>query len=241
MYHPVTTTAPRRPDGRRLPFDRDAATDALPLLAGLAPFAVLIGVATTHGRDGAAAGLTGGPLLYGGSSQLTALSLLHSGSTVAGAVTAIALINARLLAYSAALAPFFAGQPRWFRWFAPHFIIEPTYALTMARDEPDLADPRRFRSYWLTASTVVGVAWCGPMVVGAAAGPVIPQVPAVTFLSVSAFLTMLAPLLNGRPAAVAAVSGAAAAVTVPAADSVRVLVAVVVGAIAGAAAERGRS
>jgi predicted branched-subunit amino acid permease len=225
-----------RPERRHLPLVRAAFIDALPLLAGIAPFALVIGVATTHGADGALAGLSGGLLLFGGSAQLTALSLLAGGTSVFGAVTAIALINARLLVYSALLAPSFAGQPGWFRWCAPHFIVEPTYALTTARN--DLADSRRFRSYWLAASAVVGVVWCGTMALGAAAGPLVPHAPAIAFLPIGAFLTMLAPLLIGRPAIVAAITAAAVAAAVPLPDDARVLVAIVAGSLAAAIAER---
>jgi predicted branched-subunit amino acid permease len=225
-----------RPQRRLAPLVRAAFTDALPVLAGIAPFALVVGVATTHGTDGVLAGLAGGPLLFGGSAQLTALSLLGNGASVFGAVAAIALINARFLVYSAVLAPAFAEQPAWFRWCAPHFIVEPTYALTNARD--DLIDPRRFRSYWLAASAVVGVAWCGTMALGAALGPLVPHAPAVTFLPIGAFLTMLAPLLVGRPAVVAAVAAVTVAVAVPLPDDARVLVAIVCGALAATVIER---
>jgi predicted branched-subunit amino acid permease len=225
-----------RSQRRRLPLARAAFTDALPVLAGIAPFALVIGVATTHGSDGVLAGLAGGPLLFGGSAQLTALSLLAGGTSVIGAVTAIALINARLLVYSAVLAPAFSGQPGWFRWCAPHFIVEPTYALTTARH--DLTDSHRFRSYWLAASAVVGVVWCGTMALGAAAGPLVPHAPAVTFLPIGAFLTMLAPLLVGRPAIVAAMVAVVVAVAVPLPDDARVLFAIVAGSVAATVIDR---
>lgn len=228
-----------RPQGRRLPLARAAFVDALPLLTGIAPFALVIGVAARNGPDGALAGLTGGPLLFGGSAQLSALSLLAHGSSVFEAVTAIALINARFLVYSAALAPAFSGQHGWFRWCAPHFIVEPTYALTMARD--DLSEPHRFRSYWLATSAVVGVAWCGTMALGAAAGPLVPHAPAVTFLPIVAFLTMLAPLLLTRTAGAAAAAAVAVAVAVPLPDDIRVLAAIVAGALAGTVMERSAS
>lgn len=221
---------------RRLPLDMAAVSDSLPLLAALAPFALVIGVATTHGVDGVAAGLSGGPLLYGGSAQLSAMQLLDGGASVLGAVAAVALINARFLVYSAALAPSFAGQPGWFRWAAPYFIVEPTFAVTAARH--DLDDPRRFRSYWMTAGVVIGVWWCGTMAVGALAGPVVPHVPAIAFLPIAAFLTMLAPQLTSRPAVVAAAAAAVVAVATPVPAAVRVLLAVVVGSLTASMTER---
>jgi len=216
--------------------DRDAVSDALPLFAALAPFALLIGVAGSQATDGAVAGWSGSVLLYGGSAQLSAMSLLDQSASMLTVIAAIALVNARFLVYSATLAPRFAGQPVWFRWGAAHFIVEPTFALTMARD--DLDEPARFRRYWLTVSTVVLIGWSGFMAVGAIAGPVIPNVPAVTFLPTTALLTMLAPMVRERPALIAAASGATAALVVPVPGAARVLVAVVAGTTVAAFVDR---
>lgn len=232
----VATAALSRSTRLTWRFDRTGVTDALPLFAALAPFALLIGVAGSRASDGAAAAWSGSVLLYGGSAQLSAMSLLDQSASMLTVVAAIALINARFLVYGATLAPRFAEQPAWFRWGAAHFIVEPTFALTMARD--DLDEPARFRRYWMTVSVVVLIGWSGFMALGAIAGPVIPIVPAVTFLPTTALLTMLAPMVRERPALVAAGAGAAAALVVPAPGATRVLVAVVVGSTAAALADR---
>jgi predicted branched-subunit amino acid permease len=222
----------------RLPWrvDRTAVTDALPLFAALAPFALLIGVAGSKSSDGAVAAWSGSVLLYGGSAQLSAMSLLDQSASMLTVVAAIALINARFLVYSATLASRFAQQPPWFRWGAAHFVVEPTFALTMARD--DLDEPARFRRYWMTVSVVVLIGWSGFMAVGAAAGPVIPTVPAVTFLPTAALLTMFVPMMKERPSLIAAGSGAVAALVVPLPGAARVLVAVVIGTAVAALADR---
>src|SRR4051812_19179897 len=261
----ATTTVLGRPGAgsRRFAVDRIAVADALPMVAGLAPFALLIGVAVGSLAGNPAAGLSGSLLLYAGSAQLSAISLLDQGASALAAVATIALVNARFLVYSAALAPHFAGQPSWFRWTMPHFIVEPSYGLVSARD--DLDDPARFRCYWMTINAVVATGWVATMTVGALVGPVVPDIAALAFLPTAAFLTMLGPALKDRPAlaagAVAAfvavgVAGARAAppprrlaagavaafvaVVVPVPGATRVLVGLVAGALAGVAAE-GRS
>jgi predicted branched-subunit amino acid permease len=224
------------PRARRRTVDRAAVTDALPMVAGLAPFALLIGVAIGDLSGNPAAGLSGSLLLYAGSAQLSAVSLLDQGASALSIVATIALVNARFLVYSAALAPHFAGQPAWFRWGAPHFIVEPSFGLVSARD--DLDDPARFRRYWLTVNAVIGTGWAGMMTVGAIVGPVVPNVAALAFLPTAAFLTMLAPALKDRPAVVAGVAAAVVTVAVPVPGATRVLIGLVAGAMAGLVAER---
>lgn len=213
----------------------DGVRDAVPMVMALAPFAVLIGVTIGTAPGNPAAGLSGSLLLYAGSAQLSAMTLLAKGSSALSVVAAIALVNARFLVYSAALAPRFAGQPRWFRWGAPHFIVEPSFGLTTARD--DLDDPARFRRYWLTINAVIATGWAGLMVVGALAGPIVPDVPAVHFLPIAAFLTMLVPAMRGRPAVVATAAAAVIAALLPGPGAVRVLTGLVAGAAAGLLAE----
>jgi len=221
---------------RQARIDSAGLSDALPMVLALAPFALLIGVASSRASDGAAQGWSGSVLLYGGSAQLSAISLLDQGASIAAVVATITLINARFLVYGATLAPAFARQPGWFRWGASHFIVEPTYALTMARD--DLTDPARFRRYWMTVSLVILTGWSGVMAVGAMAGPVVPDVPAVEFLPTGAFLSMLAPLVKERPAVLATTAAAVTAVLVPVPAAVRVLIGLAVGAGAGALMDR---
>jgi predicted branched-subunit amino acid permease len=223
---------------RRRVLDPAGLRDAFPMVAALAPFAVLIGVTIGSAPGNPAAGLSGSLLVYAGSAQLSAVTLLAHGAAALSVVATVALVNARFLVYGAALAPRFAGQPGWFRWGAAHFIVDPTYALVEARD--DLTDPARFRSYWLTINLVIATGWAGLMTVGALAGPVVPDVAAVHFLPTAAFLTMLAPGVTTRPTLVATVAAAGTAAAVPVPGAARVLVGLVAGAVAGLVAE-GRS
>src|SRR4051812_19144878 len=108
---------------------RAALRDLAPVALGLAPFAVLIGVTGVRSGVGGGTGVLSSVALLGGSAQLTALTMLADGASPLAVVAAVALVNARFLLYAAALEPAFRDQPRWFRWLAPHFVVDPTYAL----------------------------------------------------------------------------------------------------------------
>jgi predicted branched-subunit amino acid permease len=193
--------------------DRQAVRDILPVVVGLVPFAAVIGVTIARSSVVPAwAGLLATPLLYAGSAQLAALSLLDGGSGLTTVLLTVAIVNGRLSLYGAALEPRFRGQPAWFRWLAPHTLVDQTYALASAC--PDLLEPARFRRYWLTAGIVLGVVWTGVIALVVLAGPVVPTDPALGFAATAVFVGLLAPRLRARaarrPAVVAAVVALAA-------------------------------
>ena len=61
---------------------------------------------------GALVGVGGGLAIFAGTAQLSALSLLDSGAGPLAVLLSVAVINARLVMYAAALEPRFRNQPR---------------------------------------------------------------------------------------------------------------------------------
>lgn len=215
--------------------ERGAVADAAPILLSLAPFAAFIGVQVSGGRD-ILGGLSGSLLLFAGSAQIATLNLLAQGAGIGVLLGTVALINARFVAYSAALAPNFAQQPTWFRWLAPHLLVDQTYALASGRH--DLDEPARFRRYWLTAGLAIAIVWLGSMTVGTLAGPIVPRSPATEFLPVGALIGLLVTKLRDRPSVCAAAVGAAIAILAPLPTGAGVLLGTVTGAAVGLAGER---
>jgi predicted branched-subunit amino acid permease len=214
--------AARRPDQdpRRRPDDRSpwswrkavgvAGKDLVPALVALAPLGLVIGVTVRQTGVAALLGVASAPAIFAGTAQLSALTLLYSGAGVVAVVGSVAVINARMVLYAAVLEPRFRGQPQWFRWFAPHFVVDPTFALATARD--DLSGPVTFRRYWLALGGLLTVAWSGLVALGVAVGPALSGAGRVlAFAPVAVFLAMVAPRLTDRPARVAA--GVAGVVT----------------------------
>ncbi|TCO34150.1 4-azaleucine resistance transporter AzlC [Kribbella steppae] len=204
-----------------------ARRDTVSIALGLVAFGVTLGVTMSVLGFGALPGLVGAPVVYAGSAQLTAVTLVDQGAGLAVVVASAAIVNSRLLLYSASLAPRFSGQPAWFRWLAPHFLIDQTYLLSNAR--PDL-DPRTFRRYWGCLGFFVLVVWSTSVAAGMVAGPALPDLPHLVFVGTAMFVGMLAPRLTNRPAVAAAVAGGLVAAVV---GLVRPELGIVGGAIAG--------
>ncbi|WP_409330573.1 AzlC family ABC transporter permease [Trujillonella humicola] len=220
---------------------RSALADLGPSLVAVAPLGLVVGGAVGQTGIGAPLGLGGGAAIFAGTAQLSTLTLLHAGAGVLAVVGSVLVVNARLLLYAAALEPHFRAQPRWFRLLGPHLLVDQTFALATARG--DLADPARFRRYWLATGSLLGAARLGLIGVGIAVGPALATAgAALAFAPAALFLTMLVPRLTAPPAVVGA--GTAGVVTAVLAHSgalpagLPVLAGAVAGVLAAASAER---
>jgi predicted branched-subunit amino acid permease len=219
---------------------RAALRDLTPVMVGLAPFALLIGVTGVRSGLGGGTGVLSSALLLGGSAQLTGLTMLAGGAPPLAVVAAVTLVNARFLLYAAALEPGFRDQPRWFRWVGPQFVVDPTYAMAARRD--DLADPRRFRRYWLAAGVGLGTVWVGLTVLGVVLAPVLPESAALDVAAPAMFLAVLVPQLRARPARAGASAAAVTAVVAsPLPDGLGLLCGIAAGVLAATLVDRSAS
>ena len=124
-----------------------AVRDTVPVAASIAPLALVIGATAARSGVPVPADMAGAAFIFAGAAHLAVLTTLGAGALTA--LSAAALINVRLLLYSASIEPRFRHQPRWFRWLGPALLIDQTYLMVTARD--DLAEPVRFRRYWSCA------------------------------------------------------------------------------------------
>ncbi|WP_116364662.1 AzlC family ABC transporter permease [Parahaliea mediterranea] len=220
------------------PSIRQGITDALPIFLPAVPFTLVLGIAILESGLLPALGWSSSPIIFGGASQLTLITLLGDGVAVAAAVTATLIVNARHLMYSAAMAPTFQRQPAWFRWVGAYFLVDQVFALGMLRINDD---PRSFRAYYLSVGITFWLCW----VLGTAAalfiGPVIPASWGFGFAVPVMFMGLLVTGIDRWPKAVAALI--AAMVTLLAAGlphRAGLLVGALAGVLAGLLLERRR-
>jgi len=140
--------------------DRRAVLDGvramLPLLLGVAPFGLVIGVTVAELGVPHLAGWSLGWLVYAGSAQLAAVGLL-AGSASAGAVVAtVAVINLRLAVYSAAMAPHWRGTSKAWRLVAAYLLIDPSFAVGNALQAPGTPVAVRLRDGKVASTVAVG-------------------------------------------------------------------------------------
>lgn len=187
---------------------RHAATDGLTLLIGMVPFGVVVGVtAAALGMTGPAA-LGVSAFLYAGTSQMAGFAQLAAGSAPLAVIATIAVVNARLMLYAAALEGRFRSQPLWFRLVGPMLLVDQTFAAATDKG-PD--HDRAFRRYWLALGLTVLVGWSSSIAAGMLIGPALPADLPLDATGTACLLGLLVPRLADRRALLAACTAAAAA------------------------------
>jgi predicted branched-subunit amino acid permease len=190
-----------------------AVRDTAPVVLAYAPFGLTLGatLAATHVPPLIA--WSSSPLLFGGAAQLLAVQLLDAGASAVLVVLAALVVNARMLLYSAALAPHTAGWPTRWRWLGAYLLADPVYALAITRFAgPDADSPRDRLRYYLGVGLTMWVAWMGLTGAGVLLGGVLPASLRLDLAAPLTFLLLLLPMLTSRPAYAAAATGGIVAV-----------------------------
>jgi predicted branched-subunit amino acid permease len=215
--------------------DRQAVTDAIPLLIPAIPFGFVIGLAMTKSEMPLWAAWLTSPLVFAGAAQLTMVTIAGTASLWA-IISAVLVINSRHVMYSAALAPTFRGQPKWFRWVGPFMLIDQVFALAMLRTDQE---PDSFRRYYMTTMLLFWLTWNVAVPLGMVIGPVIPEAWRLDFAPVIMFAGLALFAIKRVPAGIAAlVGGFVSLFAAGLADRLGILVGAVCGVMAGAIAEQ---
>jgi 4-azaleucine resistance transporter AzlC len=153
-------------------------------------------------------------LVFAGAAQFAAVGYVAGGLAWPGVILLTALLNARHLLYSAALAPRLKSIPAPRRALMAHLLTDEAFALSIGHftrlggtDE---------RGYWIAAIGSTFIPWNLATLAGATLGGQIPD-PARFGLDVvfpAAMIGLAVGLVTGRREIVAALGGAALAVVV---------------------------
>jgi 4-azaleucine resistance transporter AzlC len=169
-------------------------------------------------------------VIFSGSAQFAIANVLGAGGTVAAAVVAAVLVNARFAPMSVALASALKGGPVR-RAFEAQLNVDASWAVANRGDGP-------FDRELMIGSTLPqGVAWIGGTAVGVFAGDAIgdPERFGLDVIFPAFFLGLLIEeLRRGRPQiAAAAFAGAVAILLIPVAPAGIPIIASCVGALVG--------
>ncbi len=224
------------------PIVRVAFRDALPLLVPPIPFGLTLGVVMKTSALPLGVAWLSTPLVFAGAAQLAMVTLAAT-ATWLTLVATCTVINARHVMYSAALAPRFADQPRWFRWLAPLFLVDQVFALTDAA--PHAGD--ELRRYYRGLVLAFFPMWVTAVTAGIALGDLLPAAwrldvaPAVMFCGM-VVLAVRSRIGGPTPAAVAAIVAVGVTLlTLEAPNNLGLLIGALAGVVAGFAADRSPS
>lgn len=206
----MTTLCP--PDTTPAPVVGRAVRDATPVVLAYVPFGLALGATLAATHVAPLVAWSSSPLLFGGAAQLLAVQLLDAGASVVLVVLGALVVNARMLLYSAALAPHTAAWPARRRWLAAYLLADPVYALAITRFTGVDESPRDRLRYFFAAGLVLWPAWMALTGAGVLLGGVLPPSLRLDLAAPLTFLLLLLPMLKSRPAYAAAATGGAVAV-----------------------------
>ncbi|MEZ5375551.1 MAG: AzlC family ABC transporter permease [Acidimicrobiales bacterium] len=213
---------------------RSAVSLAVPLFIPAIPFAFVFGLAVRESPMPNGIGIFSSLPIFAGAAQLAMVTLLGTASVWAAGLAAV-VINARHIMYSAAMAPAFKHQPRWFRYLGPFTLIDQVFALSepRSRDHPDL-----FRRYYLVTSAIFLGGWVLATIAGLFFGSFIPDSWHLGYAPAVMFTGLVVMGLSRRPAVAAAIVGAAVCLlTIGLPNRVGLLIGAMAGVLAGLAVD----
>lgn len=213
--------------------------DGLPFLLVVGPFSLLFGVVATEAGLNVLEALTFSVVVIAGAAQFTAVHLLQNDTPTLIVVLSALAVNLRMAMYSASLTPHLGAAPLWKRAFAAYFMVDQSYALSIATFEKrrDWSVAQKV-AYFFGTVTPICPMWYVLTVVGALIGSTIPPEFALDFALPITFIAMIAPMLRSLPhlaAAVAAVTAALLLTWLPL--NLGLIVAALIGMVAGAQTE----
>ena len=190
---------------------RDLALSSLGFAVSGLGFGLVYGLAAREAGFSLIEATSMSVFVLAGAAQFAAVGLIADGAGWPSIVLLTALLNARHLLYSAAIAPWLGGRSRLERAAMAHVLTDETFALSLAHFQ------RLGRvdvlGFWLAAG-IDCLSWPIATVLGVIGGQLIPD-PAQFGLDVvfpAAMAGLALKLATDRPAIAAATAGAALAV-----------------------------
>ncbi|MGG2396570.1 AzlC family ABC transporter permease [Pseudomonas sp. SH1-B] len=188
------------------------ARDMLPMLLGAIPFGIIFGsLAGAAGLDPwQAQGMS--LLVFAGSAQFIAISLLTGGAGIAVVLMTTFVVNLRHALYSASMQPHVRHLPKRWRMPLAFWLTDEAYAVVVQRYAR--GDEGAYRHwYFLGAALAMYCNWQLCTLVGVLFGQAIPNIGAwgLDFAMLATFIGIVVPMLRNQPQVAAALVAAGVA------------------------------
>jgi 4-azaleucine resistance transporter AzlC len=186
---------------------RQGARRIAPFGAAAAAFAASFAVLSHEAGFGAVAAIVMSATTFAGSAQLGAVSVLDTGGSVAAAIAAAILLNARYAPISVTVGEQFHGSA-FRRLLEAQFIVDESWALSRR------AEGRYDRRLLIGGGLVLYCCWVGGTALGTLVGDRLgdPETYGLDAAFPALFLALLVSQTRTRVAAAAAIAGGAIAV-----------------------------
>lgn len=183
--------------------------DTVPMIVGAIPFGILFGALSITAGLSVWAALAMSLLVFAGSAQFIAVTLVASGTPAGVIVLTTFVVNLRHALYAASLGSYLRGLPM--RWLLPlaHWMTDETYAVVVQRFERSTEAGHR-HWYFAGSGAFMYANWQLCTVIGIFAGQRLTDLRewGLEFAMVVTFIGIVVPMLETRPMLLSAVAAA---------------------------------
>jgi len=188
----------------------DGARDALPILLGVVPFAMICSVAAVSVGLTATEAIGMNFIVFAGASQLAVLQLMGEGAVWLVMILTAWVINLRFSMYSATLAPYLQKEPLARKAPFAYILSDQAFGVTMSHFANEV--PTNPAWYYYGVAAAIWVTWNISAIVGALLGTLVPESWGLDFAFPLSFMALMFAALKDRPAVLAAVVGGLSAI-----------------------------
>jgi predicted branched-subunit amino acid permease len=216
---------------------RAGFVEMLPACLGLIPFGLVCGVGAAAAGADLLGALGMSAIIFSGAAQILASQLLAAGAPVAVVILTCAVLGLRFLMYSAAMAPVLRTLSAPWQRAVSFLLTDQVFAASIRKFDAH-GDPRGAALHFLGGGMALWSTWQIDNVVGYFAGNVIPAAWSLEFTVPLCFIALLAPALRGVLPIIAATTAGVAVIALAGLPMrLNLVVAGILGIVAGTAAE----
>lgn len=215
----------------------------LPILLGVVPFGLIYGALALQAGIPAAPALAMSSIVLAGSAQFVATQLFSAGTPGVVILLSTFVVNLRHLLYSASIAPYVQRlRPIW-KWLLPYLLTDEAYVVSILHygQVSGNGKPGTDHEHWffLGAGLTLWATWQLSTAVGIFLGARIPDSWNLDFALPLTFMALALPAITDRASAAATTTaGVLAVVAAGAPLKLGLIIAALVGIIAGLIMER---
>ncbi len=205
---------------------------------GVAPFGVIYGVIAVQAGIPTLAAILMSSIVFAGASQFLLAQMIGGSAPLLIAFSSVALVNLRHALYSASVAPVLQQLPQRWKLALAYLLTDEAYAAAL----PSLmATPTPANAHWVLLGSGLGLwsGWQVATIAGVLLGAQLPANLDLDFALPLTFIAIVVPMLTSRARMAAAlVAGMAALFLAAMPYKLGLLLAALLGLVAGAVMDR---
>ena len=205
----------------------------LPILLGVVPFGMLSGIAVVQTHIPPVSGFVMSLLIFSGAALIVALQLISTGAPALVVLFSAIVINMRFMIYSASLAPLLRRLSAGRKGLLAYLLSDQAYAASI-RHMSESSFPDVAWLHFLGSGLTMWLGWQVSVGIGLFVGARLPASWSLEFTIPLTFLALAVPAIKDRfTAAAAVIAGAAALLARDAPFNSGLVIAALVGILAG--------